>query len=164
MLQERPISIRRATQAKYVEASEASDFCHDFDRDWIAIVIPIGRHCYLIFIRMHQKAHLLTRGWRWRVRLSSNTQSRSAAQSSSDCGNIKTRSRRNCGPIAARSWPRSSSIVASFRQNQGHDYREIKATIHKIKATFDPLPQLHQMARIFRPKSSFKPMYSLLCS
>ena len=43
MLQERPISIGRATQTKYVEALEASNFRHDFDRDPIAIVIRIGK-------------------------------------------------------------------------------------------------------------------------
>ena len=42
-LQERPISIGRATQTKYVEALESSDFCHDLDHDGIAIVIRIGK-------------------------------------------------------------------------------------------------------------------------
>ena len=148
----------------FMEALEASDFRHDFNHDWIAIVIRIRRHYYLIFIRRHRKARLLTHGWRWRVRLSSNMQSWSAARSSSDVKNIKTQSRRDRGLIAARSWPRSSAIVASLRRNQGHDYCEIKAMIQEIKATFDPPPRPHQTARIFGPKSSLKPMYSLLCS
>ena len=37
-----------------------------------------------IFIRRHRKAHLLTRGRKWRVRSSSNAQLRSVARSPSD--------------------------------------------------------------------------------
>ena len=42
-LQKRPISIRRATQTKYVDALEALDFRHDLNCDWIPIVIRIGK-------------------------------------------------------------------------------------------------------------------------
>ena len=145
-LQERPISIGWATQTKYVEALEASDFCHDFDRD------------------PNRKAHLRTRGPLWGVRsldlhrTAGKTRGRNprswrdrtaiAGRSSHDCGSfiaespprslngvhgrieitINSRSWPDRCAIGVRSWCDRGAIVALLKQNSGSFHANPEAT------------------------------------